>query len=331
MLFGITPREWGEFFEDAYRQVRAAEETGYDSIWFEEHHQHPTYLPSPLQALATMSGHTKLRLGTNIIILPLHNPYQLAEEIAQLDCSSHGRVIAGLAAGYRDKDFRNFGVKLEERGAVMDEAVSVLKELLSREHVTHDGRDFQITDATIQPRPHQKPRPPIWIGGWKKPALRRAAQMADAWFPGPTASFTDVLKAKQIYEDEISRLGKQMPKLPIMRDVYVAETTDVAYEECRSSFEYMYGEDYSSSGHPLLGGQRHTFEEWAHDRFIIGNPDVASEEIAKFEKNGFHYVVLRASLRKLSCEQTVRSIRLIGEQVLPRFPENEGDFPAVVV
>ena len=85
MRFGITPREWGDFFEDALVQIRTAEKTGYDSVWFEEHHEHSGYLPAPLHALAAVSMHTKLRLGTNVVILPLHNPFALAEEIAQLD------------------------------------------------------------------------------------------------------------------------------------------------------------------------------------------------------------------------------------------------------
>ena len=319
MLFGITPREWGDYFEDALKQIKAAEETGFDSVWFEEHHEHPTYLPSPLLALSSVMGHTKLRLGTNIIILPLHNPYQLAEEISQLDCSSHGRLIIGLAAGYREKDFRNYGVSLEDRGRLMDESVSLLEDLLSKEHVSHKGKYFQIQDATIQPRPFQKPHPPIWIGGWKKPALKRAALLGDAWFPGPTASFDQVLDAKEFYSSQISRLGKKMQGLPIMRDIYVAESTDNAFRESKASFEYMYGEDYSSSEHPLLGGKHLSFEEWAKDRFIIGDPEVAIKEIENYRKHGFSYMVLRVSLRKLTCDQITSSIRLIGEKVLPNF------------
>lgn len=324
MLFGVTPREWGDFYDDALAQIKTAERTGFHSVWFEEHHEHTEYLPDPLMALAMVSRHTNLKLGTNVAILPLHNPFRLAEETSMLDCVSGGRMILGVAAGYRPQDFKNFGVNLEDRGGLMDESIVLVKKLLSEEHVSFSGEHFNITDATIQPRPVQRPRPPVWVGGWKKPALLRAAKLGDAWFPGPTASLRDVLACKEIYSKEVSRLGRRVNSLPIMRDVYVADSVDKAYRECRESFEHMYQEDYKKSGHPLIGGVSRSFEGWAEDRFLIGDADTVSEGIAEYQKNGFGYVVLRFSLRRLTSEQIVSSIRLFGEKVIPQF-RTEGD------
>lgn len=321
MLFGVTPREWGDFFEEAYAQTKVAEEYGFNSVWFEEHHEHKEYLPSPLNALSMVSQHTKLKLGTNIVILPLYNPFRLAEEVAQLDCNTHGRVIFGVAAGYREKDFANLGLDLENRGGFMNEGVALVSKLLSEEDVSFEGKYFNVSHATIQPRPFQKPRPPIWIGGWKPPALRRAARMGDAWFPGPTVDLAGVLDCMKTYADELTKLHKPIPKLPIMRDVYVAETTERAIKESEESFNDMYQVDYSASGHPLISGQKHSFEEWAADRFLIGSPDKVIEEVDKIRKKGFNYVVLRASLRKLRSEQIIESVRLFGQKVIPHFRE----------
>jgi alkanesulfonate monooxygenase SsuD/methylene tetrahydromethanopterin reductase-like flavin-dependent oxidoreductase (luciferase family) len=319
LYFGVTPREWGDFFPDAYTQTKVAEENGFDSVWFEEHHGHHEYLPCPLSALAVLSQHTKMKLGTNIAILPLYHPLRLAEEVAQLDSITHGRVILGVAAGYREKDFNNFGVSLRDRAKIMDEGLILVDKLLRYENVSYDGKFFKLRDATVQPRPYAKPRPPIWVGGWKPAALRRAARLADAWFPGPTVTFSEIIELKKIYDDELRKLGKARPFLPIMRDVYVAETTEKALRESEESFIDMYQVDYSSSGHPLISGERKTFEEWAEDRFVVGNPDVAIEAVEKYWKNGFNYIVLRAALRKLTSQQVVSSIRLFGQKVIPYF------------
>lgn len=321
MRFGITPREWGSFFEDAYAQTKAAEENGFDSVWFEEHHEHTEYIPSPLSALNMISQHTKLRLGTNIAILPLYNPFRLAEEVAQLDCNTHGRVTLGVAAGYREKDFVNYGLSLAGRRLSMDEGLALVTKLLSEEDVSFKGEHFEVNHATIQPRPFQRPRPPIWVGGWKAPALRRAARLGDAWFPGPTVDFAGVLDCMNIYSEELSRLSKPRTNLPIMRDVYVAESNELALKESKESFDDMYQVDYSTSGHPLISGQKKSFEEWAADRFLIGSPETIIEEIDRLQKNGFDYVVLRAALRKLKSEQVVSSIRLFGQKVIPYFKE----------
>lgn len=319
MHFGVTPREWGDFFQEAYEQIKVAEKVGFESVWFEEHHENHFYLPCPIDALNAVAMHTNLKLGTNITILPLYHPLRLAEQISQLDAITHGRTILGVAAGYREKDFENFGIKLNERGIAMDEGLELLVKLLSEENITFEGKRYSLKNATVQPRPFQKPRPPIWVGGWKPVAVKRAARYGDAWFPGPVATFSEVTKAKYIYEQEIKRLGKNAGPLPIMRDVYVAETDDIAFKESEESFNYMYGADYSSSGHPLVGGIHKEFKEWAYDRFIIGSPSTVIEHIDNIRKNGFNYVVLRASLRKLTNEQIKTSIRLFGEKVISYF------------
>jgi alkanesulfonate monooxygenase SsuD/methylene tetrahydromethanopterin reductase-like flavin-dependent oxidoreductase (luciferase family) len=321
MHFGLVPREWGDFFQDAYEQIKVAEQVGFESVWFEEHHGSLIYIPCPIDALNALAMHTTLKLGTAIVILPLYHPVRLAEQFAQLDVITHGRVIIGVGAGYREKDFINYGIRLEDRGILMEEGLILLNKLLSEEDVTFEGKVYRIKNATIQPRPFQKPRPPIWVGGWKRTAIKRAAKYGDAWFPGPVATFTEVIKCKKIYEEEMEKLSKKVPPLPIMRDCYVAVSDEIAFKEAEESFRLMYDIDYSSSGHPLIGGKRMKFSEWAYDRFLIGSPSSIIEEIAKFRKNGFNYVILRLSLRKLSNEQVKESIRLLGEKVITYFKQ----------
>lgn len=319
LSFGITPREWGNYFPEALAQIRMAERYGFKSVWFEEHHGHNEYLPSPLIAISSVALHTKLILGTGILILPLYNPVRVAEDVAMLDAVTNGRIILGVAAGYREKDFENLGVSIKQRGEITDESLKLLNLLLTQTQVSFHGKHFEVNDVTIEPRPFQKPRPPIWVGGWHRKALERAAKLGDTWFPGPTATLETVIKCKSLYEEELSRLNRPVPALPIMRDIYVAESDDIAFRESKESFTHMYQEDYRTSGHPLIGGTSMNFLDWAADRFIIGDPDTAIEQIAKIQKQGFDKFVFRVSLRRLTDDKIQSCIRILGEKVLPYF------------
>jgi alkanesulfonate monooxygenase SsuD/methylene tetrahydromethanopterin reductase-like flavin-dependent oxidoreductase (luciferase family) len=253
-----------------------------------------------------------------VLILPLYQPFRLAEEVAMLDVLSKGRVILGVASGYRERDFRNMGKSIKDRGEVMEESLTLLSRLLTETDVSYSGKHFRVEAATIQPRPVQQPRPPIWVGGWKRPALERAARLGDAWFPGPTASFETVLQCKKIYEEQLSLLSRRREKgLPIVRDVYVAESTEKAFRESEASFTHMYQDDYSTSGHPLVGGAVMSFVDWAADRFVIGDPQSVIEQLSKIHKHGFDKFIFRVSLRRLTDVQVRSCIRILGEKVLP--------------
>jgi alkanesulfonate monooxygenase SsuD/methylene tetrahydromethanopterin reductase-like flavin-dependent oxidoreductase (luciferase family) len=321
MKFGFIPKEWNDYFEDAYKQLKAAENFNFDSVWFEEHHENERYLPCPISALNSIFSYTNLKLGA-IVILPLYHPYRLAEEISQLDCISKGRVIIAAVAGYREKDFKNFGIGLNKRSNLMDEGLRLLIELLSNEEVNFEGKYFSMKNARIIPRPYQKPRPPIWVGAWKESAVLRATKLADAWLPGQTAKLSEVAKIKIYYEEILKKLGRSVNVFPILRDVYVAKNKDLAYEESKESIIEMYQIDYSSSQHPLIGGERKSIEEWIEDRIIIGSPDDAIEFIDRIRKLGFNYLIFRTSLRKLRSEQIISSIKILGEKVIPYFINN---------
>ncbi len=193
-LFGINLGPLGEV--DAMVQVaQAAEAAGLESVWTGEHVvlPDPQIPPSPSGpqvpfldpaiALATIAAATeRIRLGTGIIILPQRNPLVLAKELASLDVVSKGRLIFGLGAGYLEPEFRALGAPFEERGAVTDEAIDVLKALWTMESPEYNGTHFRFSGIDAQPRPVQKPHPPIVIGGMSKPAARRAALRGNGWY-----------------------------------------------------------------------------------------------------------------------------------------------------
>jgi probable F420-dependent oxidoreductase len=193
-FFGINFGSLGDP-EAMVRVAKACEDAGLDSVWTGEHVvlPDPQAPPSPATpdtpfldpsvALAHLAAHTKtLRLGTGIIILPQRNPVELAKELASLDVVSGGRLLFGLGAGYLEPEFRALGANFEERGAVTDEAIDVLRALWTQEKPAFAGRFYAFSGIDAHPRPVQKPHPPIVIGGMSRAAARRAAARGDGWY-----------------------------------------------------------------------------------------------------------------------------------------------------
>lgn len=207
MKFGValTTRGRDATGETLVRVARAAEECGFDSIWVTDHIVIPRQLASaypyeatgqfdvpaneyylePLTVLTYLAGVTRrIRLGTGVLVLPYRNPILLAKTVASLDVLSGGRTILGIGVGWMAEEFRALGLDtFEQRGAVTDESIRLLRELWTRDEPRFAGRFFQVEDIRFYPKPIQKPHPPIWIGGHSPAALRRAALLGDGWHP----------------------------------------------------------------------------------------------------------------------------------------------------
>jgi probable F420-dependent oxidoreductase len=176
------------------RVARAAEESGFESIWTGEHVVMPLRdnpVPTPpetpfLDSLVSLTRvaalTTRIRLGTGILVLPHHNPVLLAKALASLDVVSGGRLIAGFAAGYVEPEFRALGVRFDRRGALTDDGLAAIRALWTAELPAYQGRFARFADVRFEPKPVQRPHPPIVIGGHAAPALARAAREGDGWY-----------------------------------------------------------------------------------------------------------------------------------------------------
>lgn len=318
--FGIVPREWGDFVKEAVEQCVVAKKVGFDSIWIEEHHGNELYLPSPLTALAGLSQHVPgMEVGTAISILPLYHPARFASDGAILDILTGGKFIAGVGAGYREQEFELFGVKLSERAGRLNESIEIISSLWSGETLNYHGKYFKINNFRLQPLPIQKPRPPIWVGGWVEQAIERAAKLGDTWFPGPVGTFSYVKEALEKYKTYLQKYGKEFKGFALMRETHVAETDNEAFENIIEPIKHMYLEDYSKTLHPLLKEKGQQIEEWAQDRFIVGSPATVIEQVDKLRKMGVFHLVLRISLRRMPHDKVLNAIRLFGERVIPYF------------
>lgn len=197
----ISTASRADAYQAAIDQCAWADDFGIGSVHLSEHHgSDDGYCPSPLVfASAVAARSSSLRIFISALIAPLHDPVQLAEDLAILDIISRGRVIPILSAGYREEEFRAVGKKLSDRKADMDEIVPFLEKAWSGETFEHGDRIITIT-----PRPHSEPRPMLLMGGSSRPAARRAAKYADFFIPSGPEIF-------EFYREELVKLGKPDP------------------------------------------------------------------------------------------------------------------------
>jgi probable F420-dependent oxidoreductase len=141
----------------------------------------------PVSTLGYLAARTeKARLLTNVYVGPYRHPLQTAKTFATLDQLSGGRVILGMGAGHVEGEFEALGISFDDRGRLLDEVIDDVKVAWSDEFPVLDGPTWKAKDVGQRPRPVQQPRPPIWVGGSSKPALRRVAERADGWVPQGT-------------------------------------------------------------------------------------------------------------------------------------------------
>jgi len=188
MKFGFIPTEGGHYYSASLEEVQAGEAYGFDSVWMEEHHGVKNhYWPSPLVILASYASRTsRLVLGTNIAVLPFYNPVRMAEDAALVDGLSGGRLVLGVAIGYRPDEFAMMATPLDGRGSRFVEAITLIRRLWTEDCVTFEGEHYRYQQISIEPKPLSRPCPPIWLGGCVPLALARAAELGDAWIPGPS-------------------------------------------------------------------------------------------------------------------------------------------------
>jgi probable F420-dependent oxidoreductase len=183
--------------------ARKAEQLGFESIWVPEHMAVPVEmrtrypyaedgkfpggpmaaLHDPFLALAYVAAVTeRIKIGTGVFVLPLRNAIAVARSVASLDVLSNGRFLFGVGVGWLEDEFEAVGMPFKDRAARTREAIRMMKALWSEETPSFEGRFHRFPPLGFNPKPVQKPHPPILIGGDTKAALRRAAQIGDGWY-----------------------------------------------------------------------------------------------------------------------------------------------------
>ncbi len=321
---GFIPIEGGHYYREALEEVIRAEELGLDSVWMEEHHSVTNhYWPSPLPVLAGFATRTsRLVLGTDIIVAAFHHPVRLAEDVAMLDVISNGRLVLGIAIGYKPDEFALYGVELEKRGARFEEQLAIMKGLWTQEQVQFNGTYYTLK-GRLEPKPVQKPHPPLWIGGWGDITLRRAATLADNWIPGPTADLTRLLAGKKQFLERRRAAGLAAPaEWPLTRDVIIADSDQRARELAEQHIMVAYRREYAGGWrHPFIDASVATdLDKLMEDRFIIGGPEQCVHRLRRFvEQYGMTHLICRMFFPGMPHAHIMRGLELLAREVMPAF------------
>lgn len=203
--------------------ARRAEELGYHSLWTFQRLLHPAEgdwgasyraVQDPLISLAYVAGVTeRIRLGVAVLNAPFYPPIVLAKQLTTLDHVSAGRLDVGLGLGWAAEEFTATGVPQQRRGARLDEFIRCLKEIWAEDPVRFSGEFYQVPDALVDPKPVQRPHPPILLGGGAEPALRRAGRLADGWISASRHDLRHIGADIAVIKDAAIAAGRDAERL----------------------------------------------------------------------------------------------------------------------
>jgi len=307
---------------DHLEQVALARELGFDSIWAGQH-----FLSAPFQMFQTIPFLARvaaeaegMTLGTGILLLPLLNPLEVAENAATLNEIADGNFILGLGVGYRAVENAAFGVR-GDRFALFERKLEIVRALLAGDAVSAAGDGFELDQARLTLRPSSPP--PIWIAANADGAVRRAARLADAWMINPHTRLEQLQPQVELFEAERRACGKPPSEaVPIIKEVCVAETDAAAMETARPFLAAKY-EAYVNWGQDEVLPEGDTLQrEWEQltggGRFILGSPQTCAAQIREHvDRLGVNRLIVRAQWPGMPQADVLRTLRLLATEVLP--------------
>jgi len=299
--FGNIPQD--QVFNEVLDEIEYAEELGFDSIWLPEHH-FAVYgmLGNPLTLAAAIAQRTtKMKIGTAVMILPFQHPLRVAEDAALVDALSGGRLLLGLGRGYQPPEFHGFGVPQSDSSAMFNESIEIIKRALSGEKFTFEGQFWNIEEPTeIFPKPIQKPRPTVMVGGRSDYALRRAAKYADGWNPSQPSA-TQLATSLPTLHAYFKEAGRGEPtEIGINIHSVITSTDEAAHVIADPSASKMF---------PNLNEYR--------ERTILGNPDTFTRRVQEYVDAGANYIELKPFYPDI--DHLIDQMRLIHDEVMPAF------------
>ena len=311
-------------FQEVVELVRLARELGFDFLYAGHHYlSHPYQMLQPMPVMARLASEAEGMDLVFTVVLPLHNPVDIAELVATMDVMTDGHVTLAVALGYRDEEYEAFGVARGERVARMAESLEVMKRLWTEEEVTFQGRFFRLTGVHIGIRPVQRPHPPVWVAANSDAAIKRAGSMGHSWYINPHAAFSTIQRQVPLYAQARDEAGHPpSTTLPMLRELFVAESREEALETCRPYLSGKYdiyaqwGQDKALPGDESF---KVPFEELSRGRFIIGDVEDAVAELEAYRALGVTHAGLRMRWAGMEMEPTARCMRLLAERVMPHF------------
>jgi len=277
----------------AFERIAVMDQGGYDAVWLAEHH-FSTYSVCPSTTLmgAHVAARTKrLRVGTAVTLAALYQPLRLAEELALLDVLSNGRLAWGAGRGFDPREFRAFGVPVEESAERMQECVEVVLAAWREGKLDHRGRHFEFRDVLVLPKPLQRPHPPVWLAASSPDAVVRAAKRGFSILQDPHSSHAEIGRKRALYRETLAQSGHALAgrELPIARLLACAPTDREAEEIARAGAQWTVG-SYAGPMGDVSAEAR--VESYVRDVVLHGSPERLADRIAELgETIGLDYLM----------------------------------------
>jgi alkanesulfonate monooxygenase SsuD/methylene tetrahydromethanopterin reductase-like flavin-dependent oxidoreductase (luciferase family) len=316
-----TDRPATQIIDEAIEVVHAASKMGYAWVSMGQHMiSYPTVWPAPFPIIARLAPETgTMQIKTSVILLPLLNAVDVAENVATLDHITHGRIVLGIAIGYREKELETARLTRKDRVPKLEESLQVMKRLWAGEEVTFSGTYTKLTNARLGFTPYQKPHPPIEMGAQSEGATRRAARLADSVFFGPQVAWTDIKKLADVYRNE----RREMRQDPVMglgtsRSLIVGknkeDATRVAHQYVEKTFNmYRSWEMQEKEMVPLQLGFDRSLDDWA----LVGSPnDCVEKLLAVRESTGLDRVGFTIYSLPREPQARIDYLQMIAEEIV---------------
>ena len=367
MKFGLfyqiqVPKPWTEDSEskriwEALEQITYAEEMGYESVWFSEHHFRPVWShnSAPDLTLAAVSQRTsKIRMGIGVVLTPIHHPLHAAARMATLDILSKGRVDVGLGRTGYPYQLTPYGSGLEDTRGMWEEFAEVLPQAWTQEVTSYDGTYFKIPPREVLPKPVQKPHPPLWSACGSEETVRLAGEMGLGALFGSEGGPEKIGALMQTYRETIKTAKSpsgmvnnqaavmtagfchEDPKVVSTRGVELIEWyMEQQRERARlvwkgvdpttvpADYKGYYERDMRLAAGPHEGEPTPEQVLNKGGSFLVGTPEECIKFVESYEAMGIEQVFSLNAIGPESHEETMNTLKMFGEHVIPYFKNKE--------
>jgi alkanesulfonate monooxygenase SsuD/methylene tetrahydromethanopterin reductase-like flavin-dependent oxidoreductase (luciferase family) len=328
-----SARSSQEIYARGIELAQAAETLGFRNVWLGEHHFSTYgYLSRPVQLASYIAAKTtRLRVGTAVIVVPLHHPLLIAEEIAMLDLLSGGRCDIGLGRGYQRYEFERFGLQLDTDGTRWNDSIDILLKSFEGKPFSYEGKLFKIPESVVFPRTVQKPHPPIWITAQSpyslEAAVRRGFNVLTGGFGVPLERLAEFGK---LFERVVAEAKPaKRPLVGVQRAIYVTKDAADAREAAEQarwnmrvtlSLRNNYERVENGNAIPVPAQTEPTMDELLDRHLIIGTPETCIRQIKRLkEAVGITHFNGSFWLGDMEQARVLRSMELFSQEVMPAF------------
>jgi alkanesulfonate monooxygenase SsuD/methylene tetrahydromethanopterin reductase-like flavin-dependent oxidoreductase (luciferase family) len=313
-----SPYSLRDVYAQTMEQITELDRLGLDLVWFSEHHfLEDGYLPAFVPvAGAAAALTTRMRISTNISIVPFHHPLRLAEDLAVLDQLSNGRMEFGIGLGYVPKEFEGFRIPIQQRVSRTEECIEILRLAWSGQPFSYHGKRWDFDDIRVTPDPIQPGGPPLWLAVSSEPGVARAVRYGTHVLPQGPRRLLDNWRASM----RAAGVDPDAQRVGIIRTCLVTDDPERDWPPLRDAERYRM-RVYSSLSDAAGAGGRATFDdpERITQRVIVGDVDhCASELIAFIREFGLTDVVTWGSAPGFPPDAMMPSMERFTRDVVPR-------------